>query len=131
MTFVKYLRSVARAANQRLGIMRKPGKYFMIDRSSCDIFGVLFCRSCTADNPHIKLLDRVVESVSFFGWRCVIVQPCSSMICNSVVMLFKWSKPMHFPTTSFTVCTRPCNSWCFGCSSASVCASSLQNFSLP
>ena len=47
MTFEKHLRSVSRAASQRLGILRSPGECFMIDRSLGslgDAFGVLCCQ---------------------------------------------------------------------------------------
>ena len=57
MTFEKHLRSVSRAAAQRLGIIRKFWQVFH-DRS-------LLLRSSS--------------------WWCFRAQPCSSTICNSVV----------------------------------------------
>ena len=44
MTFEKHLRSVSRAASQRLGILKNPGKCSMIDRFLGDAFGVLSCQ---------------------------------------------------------------------------------------
>ena len=46
MTFEKHLRSVSRAASQRLGILRKSWQVFhsMIDCFLGDALGVLFCR---------------------------------------------------------------------------------------
>ena len=41
MTSEKHLRSVSRAASQRLGILRKPGECSMTDRFLGDAFGVL------------------------------------------------------------------------------------------
>ena len=43
MTFENHLRSVSRAASQRLDIMRNPGEYSMIDCFSGDVFRDLFC----------------------------------------------------------------------------------------
>ena len=44
MTFERHLRSVSRAASQRLGILKNHGKYSMIDCFLGDALGVLFCR---------------------------------------------------------------------------------------
>ena len=44
MTFEKHLRLVSRAALQRLGILRKSWRVFMIDRFLGDAFGVLSCQ---------------------------------------------------------------------------------------
>ena len=44
MTFEKHLRSVSRAASQRLGILRKSWECSMIDRFLGDAFWVLFCQ---------------------------------------------------------------------------------------
>ena len=43
MTFEKHLRSVSRAASQRLGVLRSPGRYSMIDCFLGDALGVLSC----------------------------------------------------------------------------------------
>ena len=73
MTFEKHLRSVSRAASQRLGILRKSWQVFH-DRSllgRCFHGFVLlvleYCSGvwCLAANTHLKLLDRVVSGVCF------------------------------------------------------------------
>ena len=73
MTFEKHLRSVSRAASQRLGILRKSWQVFY-DRL---LFGRCFlgfalpvleyCSAvwCSAADTHLKLLDRIVSGVSF------------------------------------------------------------------
>ena len=79
MTFEKHLRSVSRAASQRLGILRKSwqvihdrlllGRCFV-----CFVLPVLEYYSavwCSAADTHLRLLDRVVSGASFFNWGCV------------------------------------------------------------
>ena len=44
MTFEKHLRSVSRAASQRLGILRKSWRVFHGNRFLGDAFGVLSCQ---------------------------------------------------------------------------------------
>ena len=43
-TFEKHLRSVSRAASQRLVSRGSPGEYSMVDRFLGDAFGVLSCQ---------------------------------------------------------------------------------------
>ena len=81
MTFEKHLRSVSRAASQRLGILRQSWKVFH-DRL---LLGRCFrgfvlpvledCSAdwCSATDTHLRLLDRVVSRTSFFNWGCVLV----------------------------------------------------------
>ena len=66
MTFEKFLRSVSRVASQRLGILRKSWLVFH-DRSLLGrcfqgfVLPVLeYCSAvwCSADDTHLKLLDR-------------------------------------------------------------------------
>ena len=73
MTFEKHLRSVSRAASQRLCILRKSWKVFH-DRSLLGrcfrgfVFPVLeYCSAvwCSAADTHLRLLDRVVSAASF------------------------------------------------------------------
>ena len=91
MTFEKHLRSVSRAASQRLGILRKSWRVFH-DRSlpgRCFRGFVLpvleYCSAvwCSAADTHLKLLDRAVTfklgvclSVTF-----LIVDPWQSCVC--------------------------------------------------
>ena len=75
MTFEKHLRSVSRAASQRLGILMKFWRVFH-DRSllvRCFRGFVLpvfeYCSAvwCSAADTHLKLLDRVVSGVRFLA----------------------------------------------------------------
>ena len=73
MTFEKHLRSVSRAASQRLGISRKSFRMFH-DRSLLErcfrvfVLPVLeYCSAvwCSAADTHLKLLDRAVSGAQF------------------------------------------------------------------
>ena len=73
MTFEKHIRSVSRAASQRLGILRKSWHVFH-DRlllGRCFRGFVLpvleYCSAvwCSAADTHLRLLDRVVSGASF------------------------------------------------------------------
>ena len=73
MTFEKHLRSVSRAASQRLGILRKSWRVFH-DRSLLGkcfrgfVLPVLeYCSAvwCSAADTHLKLLDQCGGSVIF------------------------------------------------------------------
>ena len=73
ITFEKHLRSVSRAASQRLGILRKSWRVFH-DRSLLGrcfrgfVLPVLeYCSAvwCSAADTHLKLLDRVVSGAGF------------------------------------------------------------------
>ena len=73
LTFEKHLRSVSRAASQRLGILRKSWRVFhdrlLIGRCFCGfVLPVLeYCSAlwCSAANAHLKLLDRIVSGACF------------------------------------------------------------------
>ena len=73
LTFEKHLRSVSRAASQRLGILRKSWKVFHDELFIGRCFWglsyqfwntVLQCR-CSAADTHLKLLDHVVSGACF------------------------------------------------------------------
>ena len=73
LTFEKHLRSVSRAAPQRLGILRKSWRVFR-DRPLLErcfrgfVLPVLeYCSAvwCSAVDTHLKLLDRVVSGARF------------------------------------------------------------------
>ena len=76
LTFEKHLRSVSRAASQRLGILRKSCRVFhnrlLIGRCFWGfVLPVLECCSavwCSAADTHLKLLDRVFSGACFFSW---------------------------------------------------------------
>ena len=75
LAFEKHLRSVSRAASQRLDILRKSWRLFH-DRSLIGrccwgfVSPVLECSSagwCSAADTHLKLLDRVVSGACFIA----------------------------------------------------------------
>ena len=80
MIFEKHLRSVSRAASQRLGILRKSWRVFH-DRSLLGrcfrgfILPVLkYCSAvwCSAADTHLKLLDRACSQwCPVSNWGCV------------------------------------------------------------
>ena len=73
MTFEKHLRSVSRAASQRLGFLKKswrvfndrslPGRYFQ--GFVLPVFEYCSTVRCTAADTHLKLLDRAVNGARF------------------------------------------------------------------
>ena len=92
ISFEKHLRSVSRAASQRLGILRKSWRVFH-DRSLLGryflgfVLPVLeYCSAvrCSAADTHLKLLDRVVSGARFLT-GCVWVWHCSSSIRGNTV----------------------------------------------
>ena len=104
MTFEKHLRSVSRAASQRLGIWRKSCRVFH-DRSlygrCCRSFvlPVLeYCSAvrCSAADTHLKLLDRAVSGARFLTrgvFECDIAHRRSVAV---MCMLYKIRcNPMH------------------------------------
>ena len=109
MTFEKHLRSVSRAASQRLGILRKSWQIFR-DRSllgRCSRGFVLpvleFCSAvwCLAVDTHLNLQDRVVSCARFLTGSVFQCDFASSSICGSIVydvqyMIYKNTcNPMH------------------------------------
>ena len=94
MTFEKHLRSVSRAASQRLCILRKSLGVFH-DRSLLGrcfggfVLPVLeYCSAiwCSAADTHLKLLDRTVSGARFLTGVCLIVtlliaDPWQSCVC--------------------------------------------------
>ena len=73
VTYEKHLRSVSRAASQRLGFLRKSSRVFY-DRSllgryfgGFDLPVLEYCSSvwCSAADTHLKLLDRAVSGARF------------------------------------------------------------------
>ena len=104
LTFEKHLRSVSRAAPQTLGILRKSWRAFhdrlLIRRCFWSfILPVLeYCSAvwCSADDRHLKLLDRVVSGACFLAGG---VLKCNLFHCRYVAVLcmlykIRWN-PMH------------------------------------
>ena len=92
MTFEKHLRSVSRAASQRLGILRKSWRVFH-DRSLLErcfrgfVLPVMeYCPAvwCSAADTHLKKLDRAVTDARFLTWG---VFECDISHLRSVAVL--------------------------------------------
>ena len=81
MTFEKHLRSVSRAASQKLGILMKSWRVFHDSSLLWRLFRGLFlpvleyCSAvlCSAAYRHLKLLDRTVSGVRFLTGVCLSV----------------------------------------------------------
>ena len=97
MTFEKHLRSISRAAAQRLGIMRESWQVFhdrsLLLRSFWSFVPLVleYCTEvwCSAPDSNLKLLDRVVRCAGFLA-GCVL--DCNLVHRRSVAelcMLFK------------------------------------------
>ena len=104
MTFEKHLRSVSRAASQRLGILSKSWRVFhdkwLLRRCFRGfVLPVLeYCSAvwCSAADTHLKLLDRAVSGARFLTggvFKCVISHRRSvALLC----MLYKIRcNPVH------------------------------------
>ena len=104
MTFEKHLRSVSKAASQRLGILRKSWLVFrdrsLLGRCFWDfVLPILeYCSAvwCSAADTHLKLLDRAVSGASFLTggvFECDIAHHRSvALLC----MMYKIRcNPMH------------------------------------
>ena len=105
MTIEKHLRSVSRAASQRLGILRKSWRAFhdrlLIERCFRGfVLHVLeYCSAvwCSAADTHLKLLDRIVSGACFLTggvFECDIAHRRSvAVLCMLYkVRIFKFSK---------------------------------------
>ena len=75
LTFEKHLRSVSRAASQRLGILRKSWRVFH-DKLLIGRCFFVFCLAsleycsavwCSAADTHLKLMDPVVSGACFLA----------------------------------------------------------------
>ena len=92
MTFEKHLRSVSRAASQRLGILMKPWRVLhdrsLLQRCFLDFFlpVVEYCSAvwCSAADSHLKLLGREVSGASFLTGG---VFQCDIAHCRSVAIM--------------------------------------------
>ena len=90
MTFEKHLRSVSRAASQRLGILRMHWRCSVIDRFLGDALGVLSCPFCST-------LDRAVIGARFLTGVCLCVTLLIVNLLQSCVRCIK---------SGVTLCTR-------------------------
>ena len=91
MTFEKHLRSVSRAASQKLGILRKS---WHVCHGRCFRSFVLpdleYCCAvwCLAADTHLKLLDRAVSGARFLTW-CEFVCDIAHRRSVAVMVLYK------------------------------------------
>ena len=94
MTFEKHLRSVSRAASQRLGILRESWQVFhdrllLVRCFRGFVLPVLeYCSAvwCSAADTNLRLLDRVVSGASFLtGGVFACDLACTSSICFSIM----------------------------------------------
>ena len=141
MTFEKHLRSVSRAASQRLGIFRKSWRVFN-DRSllgRCFRLLVLpvleYCSAvwCSAADTHLKLLDSAVSDARFLTggvFECDIVHRRSlAVLC----MLYKIRcNPVHPLNDALpgAICKGASYTQCSGRTSVHLCMASLQNLAV-
>ena len=97
LTFEKHLRSVSRAASQRLGILRKSWRVFhdklLIGRCFWGfVLPVLeYCSAgwCSAADTHLKLLDRVVSGACFLAGGVLICDLSHRRSVAVLCMLYK------------------------------------------
>ena len=104
MTFEKHLRSVSRAASQRLGILRKSWHVFC-DRSllvRCFRGFVLpvleYCSVvwCSSSDTHLKLLDQAVSGARFLAGRVFECDISHRRSVAALCMLYKIRcNPVH------------------------------------
>ena len=138
----KHLRSVSRAASQRLCILRKSWGVFLdrslLGRCSRDFVLSVFvyCSAvwCSAADTHLKLLDRPVRDAWFLTggvFECDIAHRRSvAVLC----MLYKIRcNPMHPLTAALNRPYVPVRGYtrCAGHTSVYLCAVSLQNLAVP
>ena len=141
MTFEKHLRSVSRAASQRLLILRKSWWVFH-DRSllgRCFRGFVLpaleYCSGvwCPAADTHLKLLDRAVSGARFLTG---VVFDCDISHRRPVAVLCMLYKircnPVHLlnGAHTWTVCSSAGYTRCSGRTSVHLCTASLQNLAV-
>ena len=140
MTFEKHLRSVSRAASQRLGILKKSwqvfhDRLFLMRWFRCSAPSVLeYCSvaRCSAADTHLKLLDHVVSGASFLTG---VMFECDLAHCRSVAVLCVLYKircnPYSSRCSTRAVCAGAGYTRRRDRASVHLCASSLQNLAVP
>ena len=141
MTFEKHLRSVSRAASQRLGILRKSWRVFhdrllLGRRFRGFILPVLeYCSAvwCSAADTHLRLLDRVVSGASFLAGGVLDCYLAHRRSVAVLCMLYKIrclsdAPPLWYSTGA--VCATKGYTRGFGCTSVYLCASSLPDLAV-
>ena len=140
MIFKKHLRSVSRAASQRLGILRKSWRKFhyrsLLGRYFWGFVLVVldFCFAvwCSSADTKLKLLDRVGSSAHFLT-EGVFVDRRSSSICGNTeyaefVQMYPDTPSLCCSTCG--VCASAVSTRCSNRTSVYLYASSLQNLSV-
>ena len=141
ITREKHLRSVSRAASQRLGILRKSWQVFqdilLLGRYYRGFFlPVLeYCSAvwCSAADT-LKLLDRVVSGASFLTGGVVECDLAHHRSVAVLCMLYKIRcNPMHplYGASTCAECAFASLTRCCDRTSEHLCASLLQNFTVP
>ena len=104
LTFEKHLRSVSRAASQRLGILRKSWRVFydrlLIGKCFCGFVLLVleYCSAvwCSAADTHLKLLDHVVSGACFLAGGVLSYNLSHRRSVAVLCMLYKIRcNPMH------------------------------------
>ena len=104
LTFEKHLRSVSRAASQRLGILRKSWRVFhdrlLIRRCFwgfvLPVFEYWSAVWCSAADTHLKLLDRVVSGSCFLAGGVLNCNLSHRRFVAELCILYKIRcNPMH------------------------------------
>ena len=140
MTFEKHLRSVSKAASQRLGILRKSWRVFQ-DRSLLGrcfrgfILPVLeYCTAvwCSAADTHLKLLDRALSGARFLTGGVIECDIAHRRSVAVLCMLYKircnqmhplnGALPGPYVQRGYTRCS--------GRTSVHLCTASLQNLAV-
>ena len=127
LTFKKHLRSVPRAASQRLGILRKSWRVFhdklLIGRCFWGfVFPVLeYCSAmwCSAADTHLKLLDRVVSGACFLAGGVLNCNPSHRKFRCNPMHLLCGALPVPYVPVRFTRGSSIAHRY--------LCASPLQN----
>ena len=139
MTFEKHLRSVNRAASQRLGILRKSWRVFH-DRSfleicfRCFVLSILeYCSAvcCSAADTHLKLLNRAVSGPRFLSlgvFECDIAHRRSvAVVCILYKIRCNPVPPLNGALPGPYVSVQVTRGALFAHRSAQLCTASLQN----
>ena len=117
-TFEKHLRSVSRAASQRLGILIKSWQVFHDRLLLGRCFGgfvlpvLEYCSAvwCSASGTHLKLMDRVVSGASFLTGGMFKCDLAHRRFVAVLCMLYKIRcNPLH-PIMVLFLC-RMCRCW--------------------
>ena len=142
LIFEKHLRSVSRAASQRLGILRKSCRVFhdklLIGRCFWGfVLPVLeYCSAvwCSAADTHLKLLDSVVSGACFLVGGVLNCDLCHHRSVAVLCMLYKIRYNPKHPLCGCLwspLCANPGYTRFFDHTLVYFCASPLQNLAVP